>query len=92
MSKIILEGYIIVPDGDMQAVQDEIPNHIQLTRAEPGCLVFEISRHNEIANRFSVYEEFVDRRSFELHQKRVGESVWGAVSVDVERYYQITED
>ena len=89
--RIILKGYIEVPDCDIAAVKEALPRHIELTRQEQGCLVFEVSQDEEVSNRFNVYEEFIDRHSFSLHQDRVRKSTWGAVSANVERHYQIME-
>ncbi len=35
---LILKGFIIVPPNDLAEVKDELDKHIQLTRAETGCL------------------------------------------------------
>lgn len=91
MPKVILKGYILVTDTDLAAVKKELLNHIQLTRQEEGCLVFEVSQDTENSNRFNVYEEFTDSISFESHQKRVRNSRWGEVSENVSRHYQIND-
>ncbi len=91
MSKVILKGHIIVPTPEITAVKEELATHIELTRQESGCLVFEVSQDTDNINRFDVYEEFVDRNSFSKHQDRVRESKWGTVTVNVERHYQITD-
>lgn len=91
MSKIILQGYILVHDSDIDPVKKELPNHIALTRKEPGCLLFEVTPDLDHPNKFTVYEEFADKESFASHQKRVANSAWGKVTVDVERHYKITE-
>jgi len=44
MSKVILEGHIIVPDADLNAVKEELDNHIKLTREEDGCLIFNVTQ------------------------------------------------
>ncbi|MBV1916424.1 MAG: antibiotic biosynthesis monooxygenase [Pseudomonadales bacterium] len=92
MSKITLQGHIIVPCADLESVESAVSNHIELTRAEDGCLVFEVVQDSENKNRFNVYEEFVDQNSFSSHQQRVGQSAWGKITVNVERHYQITEE
>ena len=91
MAKVILTGHIIVPDSDITAVKAELINHKALTRQESGCIVFKVSQDTENLNRFDVYEEFTDRDSFAKHQVRVRESKWGAVTVNVERHYEITD-
>ena len=92
MAKVILKGHIIVPDADIAAVKMELINHIALTRQESGCLVFKVSQDTKNQNRFNVYEEFTDRNSFASHQDRVHQSAWGAITVNVERHYEITDD
>jgi (4S)-4-hydroxy-5-phosphonooxypentane-2,3-dione isomerase len=91
MSKVILKGHIIVPTADLVAVKNELTTHIDLTKLESGCLVFEVSQDSENLNKFHVYEEFTNRESFSSHQDRVGKSRWGSVAVNVERHYEITD-
>ena len=90
MPKVILQGYIIVPESDLDAVSAELPTHIAATRSEPGCLVFEVTASSEQIGRFEVYEEFTDATAFEHHQRRVAESQWGRVTQNVSRHYTIT--
>ena len=90
MSKIILEGHIIVPDADLETVKTALVTHIELTRQEAGCLVFEVAQDADNPNRFTVYEEFVDADAFKAHQQRVADSAWGVAAVNAERHYQIS--
>lgn len=89
MTKVTLRGYIEVPAIDLEAVEREIDNHVQQTRAEQGCLTFQIVQSNDDRCRFDVYEEFVDRAAFEKHQARVKASKWGKVTAGVARHYEI---
>lgn len=91
MSEIILEGHIIVSDDDLPAVLAALPEHIRLTRQEAGCLVFRVTQRPGAANIFDVYEVFSDRDAFELHQRRVSDSVWGRVAARVTRHYTVYE-
>ncbi|MDR5012672.1 putative quinol monooxygenase [Aeromonas veronii] len=90
MSKVILKGFIIVPPNDLAAVKDELDNHIQLTRAETGCLIFKVTQDPLNPCRFDVYEEFFDEAAFQAHQARVKSSRWGKITVNVERHYMVT--
>ncbi|MGL5408674.1 MAG: putative quinol monooxygenase [Shewanella sp.] len=90
MSRVILKGFIIVPSNDLAAVKDELDNHIQLTRAETGCLIFKVTQDPLTPCRFDVYEEFVDQAAFQAHQARVKSSRWGEITVNVERHYTVT--
>lgn len=88
MSKVILSGYIIVPDNDLVSVKQALEKHAQLTLEEAGCLVFEVVKDASDPNRFTVYEEFIDQAAFEHHQARVRVSHWGEVTMNVERHYK----
>lgn len=92
MTRIVLQGHIVVSTPDLPAVVEALPSHIELTRAEPGCLVFEVTQDAEDPFVFHVYEQFIDRAAFEHHQARVRASDWGSVTQGVERVYTITED
>jgi len=88
LSKVILEGYVLVADSDLEAVKRELASHIRLTRQEEGCLVFEVSQDNENKNRFNVYEEFTSQGAFKLHQQRASSTEWGKVSSRLEKHYK----
>ena len=91
MAKVILKGFILVPAEDLDSVRHELPAHISLTRAEPGCVTFEVTESDQQSHRFDVYEEFIDREAFDRHQMRVAESDWGKITKNVSRHYQILE-
>ncbi|CAH8213804.1 MULTISPECIES: putative quinol monooxygenase [Vibrio] len=91
MGKVILSGYIEIPENELEVVTTALEKHIELTRQEIGCLVFEVIQSTDDRNRFNVYEEFVDKSAFELHQERVKASHWGQVTVNVKRSYSIEE-
>ena len=88
-SRVILEGYIVVSDGDLPQVLKELPNHIKLTKEEEGCLSFSVLQRPSEPNAFDVFEEFADRTAFDAHQRRVRRSVWGEVTANVERHYKV---
>ena len=89
MSKVILKGYIIVPTEDLPMITEALAKHIELTRSEEGCLVFEITQSETQKQRFELYEEFVDQAAFQKHQERSKASVWGDVSQNIERHYEV---
>jgi len=90
LSKIILQGHIIVADAELGVVTNALVNHSALTKAEVGCLIFEVTPDSTNLNKFFVYEEFVDQAAFDKHQTRVKQSTWGEISKNVQRHYQIT--
>lgn len=89
MSNVVLQGFIVVPDADLDAVTNALPRHCELTRQEPGCLVFKVTPDKTDPNRFDVYEVFASKAAFEAHQARIQQSDWGQVTAAVERHYQI---
>ncbi len=91
MKKIVLEGYIKVPEADLSRVVAELPTHIRLTENEPGCLCFNVTQRKDELDTFDVYEEFENQAAFDLHQSRVKTSLWGEVTVNVARHYEIIE-
>jgi quinol monooxygenase YgiN len=90
LSKIILQGHIIVPDADLELVKSELLVHTKLTEQEAGCLVFSVTVDKYNQNKFDVYEEFVNQTAFDMHQKRVKGSNWGKVTHRVQRHYQVS--
>jgi quinol monooxygenase YgiN len=90
LAKVILKGFIIVPDSDLEVVKAELIIHKDLTLNETGCSIFTVTPDEVNLNKFNVYEEFVDQAAFDNHQARVKSSKWGDVTQNVERHYQIS--
>ena len=91
MTRVILKGYVIVPDDDLDAINEALPAHIVNTRAEDGCLLFNVTQDENQKNRFNVHEEFNNKESFSNHQDRVKRSEWGNVSANLEKHYHINQ-
>lgn len=91
MSRISLHGFIVIPASELEMVLAELPNHIELTRREEGCISFQVTQSTDDERRFDVAEEFIDRDAFKKHQARVQSSYWGEVTRNAERNYQVTE-
>lgn len=78
MGPVRLTGQLIcVNDQQAQVVAAHLPAHIMLTRAEPGCISFDVT---ETADPliWDVAELFADGTVFGAHQERVAGSEWGA--------------
>ncbi|HHL42775.1 MAG TPA: antibiotic biosynthesis monooxygenase [Hellea balneolensis] len=89
MAEIVLTGYVTIPENELSAISEAIPQHVRLTRAEPGCLEFKIAPHENDPCRFSVYERFVDQAAFDFHQDRTRNSEWAKLTKNMKRYYNI---
>ncbi|WP_349654489.1 antibiotic biosynthesis monooxygenase [Pseudoalteromonas sp. S3785] len=90
LAKVILQGFIVVPDSDLEVVKRELVTHKSLTLKEAGCLIFTVTPDESNHNKFIVYEEFINQTAFDIHQARVKSSKWGDVTKNVERHYQIS--
>jgi quinol monooxygenase YgiN len=69
-----------------------VAEHVRLTRAEPGCLSFDIVRSHEDPCRFAVREAFRDRAAFEAHGARTRASAWWHQTQTVRREFRTSEE
>jgi len=91
MGMIALSGQLICPDAAAAArVRAHLPEHVRLTRAEPGCLAFDVVPTADPLV-WAVSERFADRAAFDAHQTRTAGSVWAAGAAGCRRAYEVTE-
>ncbi|WP_171099426.1 putative quinol monooxygenase [Ruegeria sp. HKCCD7255] len=88
--KVYLTGHILVPADRVEAVRAALPEHIELTRAEPGCLSFEVVEDADNPGQFNVSEVFENQAAFEAHQRRAQASPWFKVTEGIPRDFKIT--
>jgi quinol monooxygenase YgiN len=87
-----LTGYLLCANlEEADRVSELAPEHIRLTRAEPGCLKFDLFRSHEDPTCFAVSEVFRDRAAFEAHQARTRASLWWAGTSAIRRDFKIEE-
>ena len=85
-----LTGRLICRDeAAAEIVRTHLPEHVRLTRAEPGCLSFEVRQAGDLV--WSVEEAFADRAAFEAHQARAKGSAWGTATTGIKRDFSIRE-
>jgi len=88
--KVYLNGYVDVPEDRLEAVKAALPEHIALTRAEAGCISFEVMPSDLVPGRFIVAEIFENQAAFDAHQERAQNSNWFTVTKGIPREYSIT--
>lgn len=88
---IILSGHLDIPADRRAAVAAALPAHIDLTRAEPGCLSFDVTEDPDRPGRYNVAERFATRPDFDAHQKRAAQSPWAEITAGIKRHYTIQE-
>ncbi|WP_342664882.1 putative quinol monooxygenase [Microbacterium indicum] len=86
-----LTGRLVCAGRDeAEIVLRHLPLHTELSRAEPGCLRFEVAA-TEDPLVWSVSELFADRESFDRHQACVRASEWGRATAGIARDYVVEE-
>ena len=86
---IRLTGRLIcATEAECDIVRQYLPEHVRLTRSEPGCLAFQvIETENPLI--WSVEERFVDQAAFDFHQARTKASQWAVETAAIRRDYRI---
>ena len=88
---IRLRGQLICMTGDeVLAVRQHLAAHVTATRAEPGCLTFEVAKTDD-PMIFEVMEAFADRISFDAHQARTRASAWFEATRGILRDFRLEE-
>lgn len=73
--------------AEAAVVATQLPEHIELTRAERGCLSFEVAATDDPLV-WTVEERFASEEAFAAHQARVAGSEWGRSTAGIERQYE----
>lgn len=85
-----LTGQLICNNAEEAArVRAALDGHIHLTRAEPGCVSFQVVPTDD-PMIWQVDETFTDQAAFEAHQTRASTSDWATQTTGVERKYTVT--
>ncbi|MGB8622268.1 MAG: putative quinol monooxygenase [Paracoccaceae bacterium] len=85
-----LSGTLTCTPEDLDAVLAALPEHIRLSRAEPGCLSFEVAQSAADPCVLEVSESFRNRAAFEAHQTRTRASAWWRVTAHVQRAFTVS--
>lgn len=72
---------------DAGIVAAHVGDHIRLSRAEPGCLAFDITPTADPLV-WQIAERFVDRAAFDIHQTRTRASQWFRATGHIPRVFR----
>lgn len=87
--EVRLTGRLIcASEEEAEMVRTHLPEHVRLTRAEPGCFYFLVEATAD-PWIWSVAERFQDKAAFAHHQSRTRESAWAAATAGLKRDFQI---
>lgn len=88
---ITLTGTLTCPtQDDLKIVEDYLPDHIALSRAEVGCVFFNVM-HTSDPMVWQLDETYTDQAAFDAHQARNRASIWWAKSQNLLRDFKITD-
>jgi quinol monooxygenase YgiN len=88
---IRLRGHLIcMTDAEAQTVRAHLAEHIRLSRAEPGCLSFDVTQTDDPLI-WDVNESFRTRAEFDAHQTRTRDSRWFAETRHILRDFRVEE-
>jgi quinol monooxygenase YgiN len=89
MSEVRLTGRLVCGDPEeARLVAEHLSEHIASTRAERGCLAFDVTPTADPLV-WRVEERFEDESAFRAHQHRVVTSEWGRATAGIERRYSV---
>jgi len=93
MSKnLIVSGTITCTQQELATFSEVVSEHINLTRAEPGCIEFDIKQDAPGSCTFLIAERFTNRAAFESHTARTRASDWWGKTQHIPRDINITEE
>lgn len=82
---VVATGRLICDSlAQMMTVLSHLPDHVTLSRAEPGCLRFDLAQSDD-PMIWTLDELFADDAAFAAHQARTKASDWGRASGDIRR-------
>ena len=88
---IRLKGHLIcMSEDEARAVHQHLAEHIRLSRAEPGCLSFDVSQTDD-PMVWDVQESFRTREDFDAHQTRTRQSQWFEATRHILRDFRVEE-
>ena len=64
---VVLAVTWVAREGESDAVADILRRLMALSRAEPGCLQYDVYRDPEDRNSFFLFERYVDEAAFAAH-------------------------
>ncbi|WP_454117856.1 putative quinol monooxygenase [Microbacterium lacticum] len=90
MTEVTLSGKLVCASpAEAEVVEALLSQHVLLTRAEPGCLFFEVTRLGSPLV-WDVTERFENGDAFRAHQARAAKSAWGLETAAIRRDYTVT--
>jgi quinol monooxygenase YgiN len=68
MTELQVIARYTIKDGHQDEVLDLLRRLTEITRAEDGCLAFDVYRHIDDDRRVTMVQRYASREAFELHR------------------------
>ncbi|MBS8228131.1 putative quinol monooxygenase [Vannielia litorea] len=92
MGKIHVTGRLVCKtEAEAEIARTHLPEHIRLSRAEPGNLRFDLTQ-GEDPMVWHLDELFESAEAFAAHQARTKDSAWGKASSGITREFTVSEE
>ncbi len=78
----------ITEEADL--VRQHLPEHIRPSRAEPGCLTFNVDPTDDPLV-WRLDESFADKAAFQAHGDRMRTSAWYTATAGLARNFEVRE-
>lgn len=83
--QIALSVKLICADMEqMKIALNHLPEHVALSRAEPGCLFFATAQSDDPLI-WQIEELYADEAALDAHKERLASSTWAKVSAQLKR-------
>ncbi|MFM7334766.1 MAG: putative quinol monooxygenase [Tabrizicola sp.] len=88
---ILITGTLTCATADeAETVRAHLPEHIRLSRAEPGCRTFSVEPTDDPLV-WRLDESFVDKAAFQAHGDRTRASAWFKATSGLARDFKVQE-
>lgn len=74
-------------EAEAALVREHLPEHIRLSRAEPGCVKFDVTQ-GDSPLVWHLDEAFIDADAFAAHQARTSTTIWAEKTADLIRDFK----
>ena len=78
-------------EAEAAIVREHLPQHIELSRAEPGCLSFNVDPTDD-PMVWQINESFADADALKTHQARAQASAWGLATKGIPRDFELSKE
>src|ERR1035437_5461884 len=68
VTHLVHTAHLSVRENHIEEFRERVSRHAEVTRAEPGCLAFDVYQSTQVPSVFFLFEIYRDGRSLEAHR------------------------